>query len=175
MNRLLIALIALGLSAGIASAQDMAGCYVNLLGPLAADPGETITFTFYAYNGSADGEGTSEVQFRFPDTFNVLDGTYDDGGAGWLFDFSVSGDYDQYAHFIDADGGEGEIQPGNGGYFYVTVYVSSNTECGPYNLHWKQYGDEVGEPQHWIGGDLPFVVCPVATESKAFSNVKSLY
>lgn len=175
MNRLLLALATLGLLAGPTAAQDMAGCYVNLVEPLWANPGETVTFTFYVCNGSADGEGTVEVRLRFPDTFNVLGGSYDDDGAGWLFDFSTSGEYDQYAHFIDADGAPGEIQPGTGGYFYVTVLVSSNTECGLYNLRWKQYGDEIGEPQHAIGGDLPFVVCPVATESLTFSSVKSMY
>ena len=175
MKRLLFALAALTLLAAPALAQDMNGSYVTLVGPSSADPGDTVTFEFYVYNGSPDAEWTTEVRFRFPETFNVLDGTYDDGGAGWSFDFSTSGDYDEYAHFIDGDGGYGEIVDGTGGTFYVTVFINPNTECGPYNLHWKQYGDEWGDPPHWIGGDLPFVMCPVATEAHTLSGVKSLY
>ena len=69
----------------------------------------------------------------------------------------------------------GRIYDGTGGHFYVELYISDNTECGPYHVTWKQYGDDWGDPPHWIGGDLNDVLCPTATEASTWSSVKSLY
>ncbi len=155
--------------------RDMSGSYAEIIGPDVANPGDTVTFEFNVCNGSPDAEWTTEVRFTFPETFHITDGWFDDGGAGWSFDFSTSGDYDETAHFLDGDDGYGEIQGGQCGTFYVTLDISPNTNCGPLNIHWKQYGDEWGDNPHWIGGDLPYVLCVTPVEDNNFSSVKSLY
>ena len=171
---LTLALLAM-LSMPAAADRDMADSYVNLITPITADPGDIVIFEFDVWNDSPDGECTARVHFVFPETFHVLNGWFDDGGAGWNFDFIVSGDYDNYCDFTDNDGDFGEIQGGTGGVFYVEVDVIANTECGEYNIRGKQYGDEVGAPPHWIFTENPFFVCTIPAETGTWSSVKSLY
>lgn len=136
--RILLTILIIAVMAMPALAErDMTGSYVEIIGPDVANPGDTVTFEFNVCNGSPDAEWTTEVRFTFAETINVLDGWYDDGGLGWVFDFSTSGDFDETAHFLD--------------------------------------GDEYGDHPHWIGGDLPFVLCVTPVEESTFSSVKSLY
>lgn len=176
MKTLLLTLSGLLLLAAPALA-DMTGSTGNIIGPGTALPGDTVTFIFEIANGSPDGEATSSVHFRFPETFTVLDGWYDDGGLGWEFDWAAYGDYGERIIFFDAgnDPTVGEIAPGTGGLFYVSVLVSSNTECGIYSFRWKQYGDKIGGYPHWMDGLLPYDICGIATEDATWSSVKSLY
>ncbi len=155
--------------------RDMSGSHAEIIGPDIANPGDTVTFEFNVCNDSPDGEATKEVRFIFPQTINVLDGWFDDGGAGWNFDFYTSGDYDETAHFMDGDGGDGEIQSGECGTFFVTAFINPNTDCGPISIRWKQYGDEVGDHPHWIDGYLTFVLCLTPVDDSTFSSVKALY
>lgn len=171
-----IALLGVALLAMPALAEpDMTGSYAEMLAPAKANPGDTPTYEFYVHNGSPDFEWTTEARFVFPETFHITEGWFDDGGAGWSFDFSISGDFDNIAHFLDADGGYGEIINGTGGHFYVTLYITPNSGCGPYLVQWIQYGDGWGSPPHWIGGDLYHVLCASPNDENTFSSVKSLY
>ena len=156
---------------------DMTGSYGQIVGPGMALPGDTATFIFYIFNGSEDGEATSSVHFRFPETFHLVEAWYDDGGLGWEFDVAPYGAFDERVVFFDAGDspGIGEIQPASGGYFYVTMFISSNTNCGVYDFIWKQYGDKQGAHPHWMRGSQNYDVCGIATESSDWSSVKSLY
>lgn len=156
---------------------SMAGSTGRIVGPGVVTPGETVTFIFELTNGSTDGEGTSSVHFRFPETFTVLEGWYDDFGAGWDYVATPYGEYNERVIFQDSDENldEGEMQGGQTGLFYVRVHVSSNTNCDVYELVWKQFGDGVGAHHHWIGEHLPYDVCGIATEPASWSRVRSLY
>ena len=148
-----------------------------VIGPGTALPGDTVTFMFYITNGSPDGEATSAVHFRFPETFQITDAWFDDEGAGWDFAWSSYGDFDEYVVFYDNDNDpdQGEILPGQGGTFYVQLTISPNTNCGVYDLVWKQYGDGTGAHHHWTHGEVPYDICGIATEEATWSSVKSLY
>ena len=156
---------------------SMAGSTGRIVGPGVVNPGETVTFIFELVNGSTDGEATSSVHFRFPETFTVLEGWYDDFGAGWDYVATPYGEYSERVIFQDSDDNPdvGEMQGGEMGLFYVRVHVSSNTECDVYELVWKQYGDDYGVPPHWIHGDLNFVLCVTSADESTFSSVKALY
>lgn len=173
---LLVFTLSLLLASSPASA-NMAGGTVQLIGPGMALPGDEVTFIFEVRNGSSDGEATSAVHFRFPETFHVLDGWVDDRGQGWNLAMAPYGLYTERIIFydIDNDFAHGEILPGQVGTFYVRVLVTNNTDCGIYDFSWKQFGDNQGKHQHYVLGTLPYDICGIATETTSFSSIKSLY
>ncbi len=177
MKKTLLVLAGLLMLFAIPATASMTGCTGRVIGPGMAMPGDTVTFMFEITNGSPDGEATSAVHFRFPETFHIQDAWFDDGGAGWDFAWSAYGEYDEHIVFYDNDQEPelGEILPGQTGIFYVQLEITPNTDCGIYNLRWKQYGDLSGAHHHWIYGILPYNVCGVATEEATWSSVKSLY
>jgi hypothetical protein len=175
MKKALI-LFPLLLLAGMPAQANLTGCFAEILSPHLAFPGMDVTFSFYVYNGSPFGEATSEVQFRFPEAFQVRDGWYSDGGLGWHFDKAILGTYDTHIiRFADADGGSGEIGPGTGGTFFVAIHINENADCDEYLLQDIQYGDRGDGLQDLAANDLPFVLCYVPTETSTWSTVKSLY
>jgi hypothetical protein len=175
--KILLLLAASLLLASAAARADMTGGTVTLIGPGMALPGTEVTFIFEVTNGSSDGEASSAVHFRFPETFRVLEGWYDDRGQGWSLAMAPYGDYTERVIFYDPDDepSSGEILPGQSGDFYVRVAISSNTECNVYEFDWKQYGDNTGKHPHYVIGTLPYDICGVAVESSSFSSVKRLY
>jgi len=156
---------------------DMNGGTVEMLGPGMVMPATEVTFVIAVTNGSCDGEATSAVHFRFPETFRVLDGWFDDHGQGWSFAAAPFGTYNERILFYDVDSspGQGEILPGQTGDFYVRVAITANTECGIYDFDWKQYGDNQGKHPHYVVSSFPYDVCGIAVEGSSFSSVKSLY
>ncbi|MBM4118485.1 hypothetical protein FJ251_12265 [bacterium] len=173
---LLVLTLSLLLAASQASA-NMAGGTTQLLGPGTAMPGDEVTFIFEVRNGSSDGEATSAVQFRFPETFRVLEGWFDDRGQNWDFAVAPYGLFTERIIFydIDNDFAQGEILPGQVGNFYVRVAINPNADCGIYDFHWKQFGDNQGKHLHYVLGTLPYDICGIATETTSFSSIKSLY
>jgi hypothetical protein len=176
MSKLLLLLAALTLAACPALA-TLDGSTVNLVSPGTADPGETIEICFYVENGSPDGEYVREVRFILPEDSDILSGYFDDGGLGWSFDFSIYGEFDNYATFMDADStnGTGEIAPNDSGYFYLTVFLHYNMDCMMQELATKLYGDETGDHPHWIRIYNYLELCGVPTVNDTWSNVKNLY
>ncbi len=175
MKHLLLILFALTLTVSPAFA-TLDGSVATLQSPGAANPGDTVIFTFEITNGSPDGEAINEIRLIFPGDSDVLSGTFDDQGAGWQLDFAIEGDWDEYAMFRDADGGFGEIAPGETGYFFIEVFLHVTMDCGPQHVDVRLFGDGVGEPQHWINlDDQPWQACGVPTVSDTWSGVKGLY
>ena len=156
---------------------DMSGGTAEILGPGMVNPSTIVTFMIEVTNGSSDGEATSAVHFRFPETFNVLEGWVDDRGQGWSFAMMPSGSYNERSIFYDADDdlARGEILPGQSGTFYIRVAVTGSTDCGIYDIGWKQYGDNQGKNPHYVLSSIPYDVCGIAVEEISFSSVKSLY
>ncbi len=176
MKRILVLLTLLAAVAAPALAdRDMTGSWAEIQAPAIANPGDTVVFKLFVFNGSPDLEWTREVIIYFPENFDVLDGWYDDLGQDWAFDFSIDGFHGNIAVFTDADGGFGEIYDGTGGEFYAQVYLHENVDCGPIHIDWKQWGDGYGSDPHWIRGELPYVLCVIPTQESSWSTVKSLY
>jgi hypothetical protein len=175
--KVLLLLAASLLLASAPALANMNGGTVTIIGPGMVLPGTEVTFIFEVANGSSDGEATSAVHFRFPETFRVLKAWYDDRGQGWSLAMAPYGIYTERVIFYDVDNepGVGEILPGQSGTFYIRVAISSNTECGIYDFDWKQYGDNTGKHPHYLVGDMPYDVCGIAVEVTSFSSVKSLY
>ena len=151
------------------------GSSITLLSPASANPGDTVQFCFVVTNGSPDGEYVREVRFTLPEDSDVLSGWYDDTGLGWDFGFSIYGAYNNYASFLDADGDPGEIAPGETGYFYLTIHLFPNMDCGPQEIDAKLYGDETGDHPHWIRFFEHIDLCAVPTQSNSWSSLKNLY
>jgi hypothetical protein len=173
MRKSLLLLAALSLLALPAKA-SIDGSYVDLLGPGTAYPLDTVTFHFYAWNGSADGEWIAEVGFRFHDLFVVQSGWYDDLGQGWSFESEIFGTYAERIRFYN-DPPVGVIEPGTGGYFYVEVWIEGNADCGEYDIEWKLVGDQSGDIPHWLNGYHEFILCNVPVDESSWSTIKALY
>ena len=171
MRKILLTISALLLLAAPALA-NMDGCWGEIVGPAYAEPGDTVTFVFNIQNGSADGEMTNVVVIRFPEIIHISEGWFDDLGQGWSFDFETGGEFSDYGYFSSE---VGQIAPGTGGLFYLTVYISPNMDCETFDIRWKQYGDRTGEPDHWIGEYLSYNLCETPTETSSWSLVKSIY
>lgn len=175
MVRILLA-ASLLLAAGTSLA-NLTGGGVELIGPGMVQPASEVTFIFEVTNGSSDDEATAAVHFRFPETFRVLDGWYDDHGQGWNLAAVPFGTYGERIMFYDVDDDPrfGEILPGQTGTFYIRVNIAACTECGIYDIDWKQYGDNRGKYPHYLIGTFPYDVCGIAVEETSLSLVKSLY
>lgn len=174
MKRLVMLVALMALMAGpVMADRSMTGCTVDLIAPTTANPGETVTFEFYACNHSPDNEWTSNVIFTFPECFEVLGGSYNDGGIGALFNFV--NDPIWTAAFMDGDGGWGEIYQDYCCTFYVEVLITTACECGPVTIGWTQEGDVFGAEPHTVSGELPFVLCGTPVQDSSWSCVKSLY
>ncbi len=174
MKKLVLLIASLAIAAAPAWA-TLDGSSAVLVGPGSANPGDTVELCFSVENGSPDGEAIREVRLTLPEDSDILSGYYDDAGQGWNFDFSIGGDYDNVGFFIDADGNPGEIAPGQMGYFYLTVFLHHNMDCGQQELAIKLYGDDTGDAPHWIRIYDYLDVCGVATEGSTWSSVKGLY
>jgi hypothetical protein len=175
MMRSLLTFLLLALAAAPALA-TLDGSTAVVFAPGNAHPGGTVTFSFELTNNSPDGEAVREVRITFPEDSDALGGSWDDYGQGWDFDITITGEYDNYISFFDADGDPGEILPGQSGFFSVEVYLHTNMDCGTQFLDVRMFGDEGGDDPHWWKqDDNPWELCTVATEPFTWSSVKSLY
>ena len=174
MKRILLLSLALACIALPALAdRDMTGCTVELMSPLSANPGETVTFTFWVCNNSPDNEWTSNVIFTFPECISALDGWVDGGAVTPSFDVVI--DPGNVIAFMDGNGGWGEIYTDYCYTFFVSASLSTDCESGVAEILWEQQGDGYGAEPHTITGTLPFTIGVTPTDGSTWSAVKSLY
>jgi hypothetical protein len=179
MKKLFLVFAILAIAAAPALARSIAGSYINLIEPVGpVTTTFTYTFDFYVWNGSTDAEWITQVWIDFPDSWEIVAGTDsyipDPGAAGpWAFTFSGGGT--DVADWWDASGGYGEIYGGEGGHFYIDVYIGTWT-VGEATIHWHLQGDIYGAEPHFLNGQIQILVEDVTpAEDASWSKVKGLY
>jgi hypothetical protein len=118
------------------------------------EPGETVTWTFTAYNMSEDDEWIEGLMISFPDGVNVVEVTDFIGGTGGPLEWDgVSGDGVDVNWFGETPSGYGRLRDGEMASAEVTVEINQGF-TGQLNLEWRLNGDGYGAEPHDLFGEL---------------------
>ena len=167
MAILVAALVLLGATG--ASAQSLAGSYVDPVSPAEICPDQDFTFTFYVWNASIDTEWISFVDITFPAGMVVDPASSGYSNPAWVFGFQMLG---QTAQWYDNDGGYGEIYDMEGGEFWVDA--NTGDLSGGTTFDWHLGGDIWGAPPHDVYGSFDIPVGSTAAEATTWGAVKAL-
>lgn len=145
-------------------------------------PGRTEAMTTSVWNGSTD-ESIAYVELY------LVPAEYGDLGMrepSYVPDQFAPGrpSWDVYADYYgcvatwsDANGGSGEIWPGESGILYFTVDISSECLPGGYTFYYYICGDGSGAPPHdcYGSGGGVHVQDPSPAETESWGSIKALF
>ena len=135
--------------------RDMTGSYVECSAP-EFTPGETVDWTFDAFNGSPDSEWITDVNIIFPTGVTVNSSTdFVGGSAGDLETDNATGNGVEI-HWSDPDGGYGQVYPDETATATVSVSISP-TFMGDIELEYSIQGDIWGSDPHNVSGTIDIV------------------
>jgi len=79
--------------------------------------------------------------------------------------------------WCDANGGSGEVWPGESALIYFNVYVSETCPYGDYAIYYYIMGDGSGAPPHESSGETGRVIIqdPSPVEAASWGSIKALF
>ena len=81
-----------------------------------------------------------------------------------------------YAAFVDADGGLGEVFPGESTRIWAVITPDDELQPGTYPIGYGIQGDGTGEPPHYVSGTTGYIhLGPSPVEDTTWGRVKALY
>ena len=171
------AIVVLLLLIAVSARADLTGAVVSGGPEVSTAPWSLVDCEFLVENGSTDEAiATVVIELEAVGGFWFYSGLgYDEieqGRPNWELGSGTGG-----AHFLDADGGLGEVFPGESTRIWVGITPDDELEPGIYPIGYYITGDGTGEPPHFVWGATGYIhlVGASPVEGTTWGRVKALY